>query len=221
MIQFLTNILAILTLHTCTQQVTGVVLNQETKAPIEYIAIGQYEKFDASNPDSKRIYTDKNVQYTYTSTYTAAEPCPDLALYFTRRGYKTTIKTFKPFTENDTLYIETAPFNKDSSITITLQDFDYKVQECISLLQTKPLAEINDEQHIQIMMCLHTIYIARTYGGHYDELLKTKSEKNYERDIIEVYPDYHITTGMGYYFPKIQMQLGGIPSPYTYYKITK
>lgn len=112
-------------------------------------------------------------------------------------------------------------FNRDSSHVISKADFDKLIDTCTLLLQTKQLKDISDAQHIKIMMTLNTIGLKNFEGGKYEHLEKVSREKNYMKDIIKVYPEWSPNRGMGYYFPKLKMELYGTPSPYAVYTVTK
>ncbi len=205
----------------CIQQATGVVFDRQTKEPIDKVALGKYEKEDPNNSYSKRRLTDKNGLFDYHSTSGGLSGCPDLILYFSKSGYKTTKMVFASYTNNDTVYLDKVPFNRDSSISITKFNFDKLIDSCILLLQTRELKDISDEQHIQIMMCLNTIGMRSLKGGRFDQLLKVSDDKKYTQDIIKVYKEWSPNRGMGFYFHKLKMELYGTPSPYAVYKVTE
>ena len=52
-------------------------------------------------------------------------------------------------------------FDKNLQKSISKVEFDKLVKASILLLQTKELADISNDQHIEIMMCLNTIFMAR------------------------------------------------------------
>jgi hypothetical protein len=205
----------------CIQHATGVVLDRQTKQPIERVSLGKYEKEDAANSYSKRVYTDDKGWFDYQSTSGGIRHCQDLALYFNKKGYKPAKMTFNAYSQNDTVYLDKMPFNRDSSTSITLADFDKQIDDCISLLQAKQLKDISDEQHIQIMICLNTIFMRDFKGGHYGQLEKIANHKNYTKDIINVYKEWIPNRGMGFYFPKLQMELYGTPMLYAIYNVRK
>jgi hypothetical protein len=117
------------------------------------------------------------------------------------------------------LQAQVKQFNRDSSKSISLTEFNKQVNDCIVLLQTKKLKDISDQQHIQIMMCLNTIFIGRFNGGVYAKLEKIKEKANYEREITKVYKEWIPNRGMGFYFPKLQMELYGTPRMYAVYHV--
>lgn len=221
--QFIIYILTALTLTSCDciQQATGIVLDRQTRKPIDNVSLGKYEKEDSANSYSRRIYTDKQGHFDYHSTSGGLRKCPDLILYFNKQGYKTSKMTFESFSANDTVFLDKVPFNRDSSIRISLLDFDKQIDNCINLLKEKTLKEISDEQHIEIMLCLNTIFMRDFKGGHYDALKQLSEEKKYTTDIIKVYPKWIPNRGMGFYFPDLNMELYGTPMLYAIYNVQK
>ncbi|MBM3186903.1 MAG: hypothetical protein FJZ67_11445 [Bacteroidetes bacterium] len=203
------------------QQATGVVLDRQTKKPIDNVSLGKYEKEDTTNSYSRRIYTDNKGQFDYHSTSGGFRKCPDLVLYFNKQGYKTNKMTFASITKNDKIYLDRVPFNRDSSVLISLFEFDKKIDNSMNLLKERTLKNISDEQHIEIMICLNTIFMRDFKGGHYDELRQLSEEKKYTTDIIKVYPKWIPNRGMGFYFPKLNMELYGTPRLYAIYNVQK
>lgn len=219
-------LLALLLLFTfnscdCVQKAAGVVLDKQTKKPVANVSLGKYEKEDTATAYSARTYTDSNGKFEYSSISGGLSHCSDLELYFQKPGYKAKKMTFESASQDDTVYLDKIPFSRDAYPTITPDEFDKQIEECISLLQTKQLKDISDEEHIEIMMCLNTIFMRDLKGGHYDQLNKVSEDKNYVRDIIKVYKEWIPNRGMGYYFPKLQMELYGTPMPYAVYNITQ
>lgn len=99
-------IVSILSSCDCTQQADGVVLDKQTKLPVESVALGKYEKSDSTNPFSRRIYTDLKGRFDYNGISGGIGKCPDLVLYFDKEGYKQLKVTFESFSERDTVYLE-------------------------------------------------------------------------------------------------------------------
>ena len=118
-------------------------------------------------------------------------------------------------------------FNLDSSKEVSLATFNRIVDNSIIILQTKKLSQISDTDHINIMMCLNTIFIVtqkgsfqkRFTGGNYQKLVSICDEKKYIRNIIKVYPNWIPIRGMGYYFPKLKMELYGTPRLYAIFTV--
>jgi hypothetical protein len=120
-------------------------------------------------------------------------------------------------------------FNRDSSKTIKLIEFNHRVDRATELLRTKELSAISDSDHINIMMCLNTIFmIHKKYsieqvfiGGRYRELETVERKVNYGKDIVKVYPNWIPNRGMGYYFPKLKMELYGTPYRYAIFNVVE
>jgi hypothetical protein len=133
----------------------------------------------------------------------------------------------------------------DLSPKITLTDFNNRVDRAINLLRTKKLNAISNEDHINIMMCDNTVgmthistnKLLRTLneGGRkikiyaevlrfrerrYEEFEKLMKKVKYQKNIVKVYPNYKWNTGLGYYFPKLKMELGGLPKEYAYFEVS-
>jgi len=205
----------------CIQQAKGIVLDSKTLKPIANVSLGKDKKEDSTNPYSKRIYTNDSGQFDYHSVSGGFRQCPDLVLYFNKPRYKTITITLPSFTQNDTVYLDKIPFTEDSSFTISSDGFDRQIESCIKLLQAKQLKEISDDQHIEIMMCLNTIFRSRFQGGIYDEFEQVIAKKEYIKGVTKVYPDWSPNLGMGLYFPTLQMELGGTPGLYATYNVIK
>lgn len=216
-------ILISLTLATCDhfQKAEGIVLDKQTMKPIDNVSVGKYEKEDTANSYSKRIYTEKNGLFEYHITSGGFQKCPDLVLVFNKEGYMTNKVTFASISTYDTVLLDKVPFNRDSSIRITLTAFDKKIESCIDLLKVKTIKEISEEQHIEIMMCLNTIFMRDFKGGHYEELRQLSEKKTYTTEIIKLYPKWTPNRGMGFYFPDLNIELYGTPSLYAIYNVQK
>ena len=103
--------------------------------------------------------------------------------------------------------------NRDISPTISKKEFDALIDVSISLLKTKTLQAITDEEHIRIMLCLNTIFMRDYKNGRYEKLRAIAEKKDYSTKIINHYPQWIPNRGMGFYFPKLKMELYGTPSP--------
>ena len=107
----------------------------------------------------------------------------------------------------------------NKSKKITWAEFNQRVDRATMLLQTKELSAISDSDHVNIMMCLNTIFLgARFLKGFNDAKCKilqyVAHEKDYSGNIGKVYPDWLWSRGMGQYYPKLKMELYGTPNPY-------
>lgn len=138
-------------------------------------------------------------------------------------------------------------FNRDSSKTITLVEFNQRVNRGIFLLKTKTLSTISDTDHISMMMCYNTIFMTslkehgekiselqngdakiiayqlkqRFSGGQYDKLFNMMDNRLYFDEIRKLYPKWIPNRGMGMYFPEIQMEIGGTPMRYAIFTVTE
>lgn len=119
-------------------------------------------------------------------------------------------------------------FNRDTFKVISQLEFDKLVDSAIDALTTKSLSEISDAGHTNIMMCLNTLFMAhdtsfqkRFASGRYQRLEAVAEEKKYTTNVIKVYPDWVPNRGMGFYFPKLGMELYGTPMLYAWYQVEK
>lgn len=111
--------------------------------------------------------------------------------------------------------------NMDSLIIVTKQQFDTIVQHCTSLLTTRRNIEIKDADHIKIIRLINTINMSQDTSfksGIYAEFMKRVKDKDYEKE-ISTYYDWIPNRGMGFYFQKLQVELGGTPHLYSRYAI--
>jgi hypothetical protein len=110
---------------------------------------------------------------------------------------------------------------------VSRREFNRMVYQSIALLQGTELKEISDKEHVSIMYCLNTIGMTRmmrTTNGLdevklYENLEKLSEQKDYVQQLMKIYPDWIPNRGMGCYFRKLKMELGGTPSADSYYKI--
>lgn len=116
--------------------------------------------------------------------------------------------------------------NRDKPQKIVRSKFDNLVDTSIVLLKNKKLSEISDSDHINIMMCLNTMFMAQDHysgkplykGGRYDRLVDIIRKKDYTGGISKLY-QYSYNRGMGYYFPKLDMELYGTPHLYAFFSV--
>ncbi|WP_413669243.1 hypothetical protein ACEN9X_04300 [Mucilaginibacter sp. Mucisp86] len=133
------------------------------------------------------------------------------------------------FCKNSLAQSPNETFNRDSSKTITLIEFKHRVGRATKLLKTEKLSAISDTDHINIMMCLNTIFMTHLYknglfearfeAAEYKNLEILADKKNYSRDIVKVYSEWVPNRGMGYYFPKLKMELYGTPMRYAIFNV--
>jgi hypothetical protein len=96
----------------CVQQATGVVVDRQTKKPIDNVSLGKYEKEGSSNPYSVRDYTDNKGKFDYHSIGGGFPGCEDLVLYFNKKGYKPAKMVMNPRSESDTVYLDKDTVNQ-------------------------------------------------------------------------------------------------------------
>lgn len=119
-------------------------------------------------------------------------------------------------------------FNRDSIKEISKVQFDKLVDSSIFYMQTRALSEIPDSVHINIMMCLNTVFMSldttfrsKFMGGRYERLEKVAEERKYTENIIKVYTEWVPNRGMGFYFPELQMELYGTPFLYAWFQVVE
>ena len=89
----------------CFQRAEGVVLDNDTKMPIDSVTIAptsttkNTEVFPAN-------YSTKNGQFKFRKISGGITHCPDLTLYFYKKGFKQNRSTFSSESINDTIYLE-------------------------------------------------------------------------------------------------------------------
>ena len=111
--------------------------------------------------------------------------------------------------------------NMDSLIVVNKQQFDTIVEHCISLLKAFRNIEIKDADHIKIIRTINTINMSQDISfknGIYSDFIKLTQDKNYEKE-ISTYYDWIANRGMGFYFQKLQVELGGTAHLYSRYTI--
>jgi hypothetical protein len=81
------------------QEKSGVILNSETRQPLEGVAISKYVQEDSTNSFTKRIYSETNGQYEYRSV----GGTKSFELFFLKEGFK--IKKIKN-EDSDTILLE-------------------------------------------------------------------------------------------------------------------
>jgi hypothetical protein len=107
--------------------------------------------------------------------------------------------------------------NQDSIAYISKSDFDSLVLYSIGRLKTKDIWQISDTDHIQIIKIKNTISMSddnnhnrRFVNGIYTDFESLIKEKNYGNEMSKIY-DWIPNRGMGFYFEKLQVELGGTP----------
>jgi hypothetical protein len=111
--------------------------------------------------------------------------------------------------------------NMDSLIVVDKQQFDSIVEHCIALLKTHRNIEIKDADHVKIIRLINSINMSQDTvfkNGIYTDFMKLVADKDYENQISTFY-DWIPNMGMGFYFQKLQVELGGTPHLYSRYTI--
>lgn len=202
---------------------TGVVVSETNGEPVNGAQIDV--SYRNNHKTISSLHADSSGSFYYVTGFTG--------MMFGGPAYRFTIKAegFESLTLTskkgrlDTLYLKTI-VDKNQQQQISKMQFDSLVDVSIHLLKTKRIGAINDEQHIVIMMCLNTIPLAftkqlepRFQGGRYDELKTIAERKKYDEKIIRVYHIRKLNKGHGWYFPSLQMELGGSPAPYAWFDV--
>jgi hypothetical protein len=99
----------VLTSCDCYRDASGVVLDKQTLQPVAGVGVGKFETEDPENPRSRKEHSNDSGQYQYTDISGGLGGCPDLVLYFTRPGYKTSKMRFPSFSKHDTVLLERTP----------------------------------------------------------------------------------------------------------------
>ncbi len=87
----------------CMQKANGVVLDSETKEPLDNVALGKYATVDTANPYSTRSFTDDKGQFDYSGI--GGGSC-DFDLFFSKEGYELLKVGFQQTSDNDTVYLK-------------------------------------------------------------------------------------------------------------------
>jgi 5-hydroxyisourate hydrolase-like protein (transthyretin family) len=108
MIKYSIIVLTAFVLTSCdsTQQVKAVVLDKQTKQPINNVLLSKPEKLEKASSATNSIYTNAQGQFSYTTTSSGCKRNPYLQLFFSKDGYKTQQQVFAVNTNNDTVYLE-------------------------------------------------------------------------------------------------------------------
>jgi hypothetical protein len=89
----------------CLQQADGVILDRQTKIPIDSLNIATVDIL--KNTVTGRVeYSIKNGNFKFTKMSGGIRKCPDLTLYFYKWGYNQTSLTFESSSTNDTIYLD-------------------------------------------------------------------------------------------------------------------
>jgi hypothetical protein len=89
----------------CMQKASGVVLDSETKEPLDKVSLGKYAKENAANSFSRRSFTDNKGQFDYSSTGGGFGSC-DFDLFFSKEGYESMKVKIQQTSDNDTVFLK-------------------------------------------------------------------------------------------------------------------
>jgi len=109
---------------------------------------------------------------------------------------------------------------------ISWAEFHRRVDRATEHVQSKQLSAISDSDHVNIMMCLNTIFLSSDFDKRFDDarckrLISFAHEKDYSNNIAKVYPEPLFNRGMGLYFPKLNMELYGTPNLYATFIVSE
>ncbi|MCR8559059.1 hypothetical protein KXD93_15490 [Mucilaginibacter sp. BJC16-A38] len=106
---------------------------------------------------------------------------------------------------------------------IMLAEFHRRIDRATRLLLTRKLSAISDKDHVNIMMCLNTIFLndrVKTFNdAECKRFLAVANKKDYRNKIGKVYPEWLFNRGMGQYYPKLKMELYGTPNMYATFEV--
>lgn len=131
-----------------------------------------------------------------------------------------TIWTYE-FNLDNTFSRTTSGQNMDSLIVVNKPQFDSIVEQCTTILKTRKITDIKDADHIKIIRLLNSINSSQKNSfkrGIYADFIKLVKDTDYVKEISSYY-DWIPSRGMGFYFQRFQIELGGKPHLYSIYTI--
>jgi hypothetical protein len=111
--------------------------------------------------------------------------------------------------------------NMDLKNVVSKKQLEMMVYSSTTILKNKRLSEITDEENIQIIRLLNTLRMSRdSYlkSGVYAKFINETKKNNFVKEISSYY-DWIPSRGMGFYFQKLQVELGGTPHFYSRYTV--
>jgi hypothetical protein len=111
--------------------------------------------------------------------------------------------------------------NMDLKNFVNQAQLEMLVIQSTTILDTKSILVITDEENIQIIRLINTIRMEQDSlykSGVYLHFMEDVEKTNYEKEISILY-DWILNRGMGFYFQKLQVELGGTPHFYSRYVI--
>ncbi|MBL6449375.1 hypothetical protein JMN32_23895 [Fulvivirga sp. 29W222] len=94
-------VVLVLTGCDCQYEISGVVLDEASKLPIQNVAIGQTDTTDLDKPFNQKIFTKKYGKFDFREV---AQSCDEVTLYFSHQEYFTE-KVTLPNNSNATIYL--------------------------------------------------------------------------------------------------------------------
>src|SRR5580693_6336330 len=88
----------------CNQSADGVILDNQSKAPIDSVSVATVDIFKNTVPGHIE-YSGSNGHFRF-SAISGGIKCPDLHLYFFKQGYNNTSLIFESYSIQDTIYLE-------------------------------------------------------------------------------------------------------------------
>jgi len=104
----------------CSFQISGIILNADTKTPINYVAIGKTDTTKLDNPFNKKKYSNFNGQFEFSGI---GGGCKEVTVYFSKPGYKT-LKKIILNNSRDTVYLKKNPPINDRVLKTDLQTIE-------------------------------------------------------------------------------------------------
>ena len=86
----------------CRYEVTGIILDNSTKKPLNNVAIGKTDTTDLENPFNRKTYSFKNGEFDVSGI---SGRCNQITLYFTKKDYSTQKVTFENGA-HDTIFLK-------------------------------------------------------------------------------------------------------------------
>jgi len=103
----------------CQYHLSGIVLDNLTKKPIQDVAIGKTDTTDLNNPFNRKTMTMQNGDY---EIYGIAGNCSEVKMFFSKAGYQTQKMTFQN-NSIDTILLKSLVKKKTSKFDLT-KDFE-------------------------------------------------------------------------------------------------
>ncbi|MEN9700282.1 MAG: hypothetical protein RLZZ301_1480 [Bacteroidota bacterium] len=103
---------------------------------------------------------------------------------------------------------------------ITKSEFDAQVADCIFLLKDRDISDLYDNQVKQLILCSNTLTQQHLTGAAYSELQQLMQTLNVQKRILRRYANterYNSKTG--FYIPQLNLELGRVSAPSSYYQL--